>query len=95
MIGTTILTKKKLDKEELIKGVCSILGIRNKDVMYIEDIKDWINKKNEVVVIEYNGITDDEIANGMHVYDIFANKKISTCILQKYISQKLYDSEEF
>ncbi|SKA99379.1 hypothetical protein SAMN05443428_13525 [Caloramator quimbayensis] len=94
MIGTTILAKEKLDKGVLVKAICSILGVNNDNVMYIEDINDWVNKKNEVAVIEYNGITDDEIANGMHVYDIFSNKKININELQKYVTEKLYISEE-
>lgn len=95
MNGTTILTKEKLDKNILIKGVCNVLGIQNKDIMYIEDIDEWANKKNEIVVIEYDGITDDEIANGMHMYDIFSEKKVDTNELQQYVKEKLYDSEEF
>jgi hypothetical protein len=63
--------------------------------LYIEDIDEWANKKNEIAVIEYDGITDDEIANGMHMYDIFSKKKVDTNELQQYVKEKLYDSEEF
>lgn len=95
MIGTTILTKEKVNKDVFIKGICDMLHIKSEDVMYIEDTNKWIDKKDEIVVIEYSGITDDEIAKNMHMYDIFSENKVVTNELQKYIKEKLYDSEEF
>lgn len=95
MIGTTILTETKVNKETFIKGIQQLLNIESKDVMYIENSDGWLDTKDEVVVVEYSGVTDDEIAKDMHMYDVFSDKKVNTSDLQKYIKEKLYDSNEF
>lgn len=95
MNTTTILTEMKVDKETFIKGIQKLLNIESKDIMYIENSNEWLDKKDELVVVEYSGITDDEIAKDMHMYDIFSDKKIDISDLQKYIEEKLYDSNEF
>lgn len=91
----TILTKEKLNERVLIGSICKMLELETKDIMYIEDTDGWINKQDEAVVIEYLGVADDEIAKGMHMYDIHSNTEIKIKELQKYIDNKLYDSEEF
>lgn len=54
--GCNIFSKELLD----IKQVIQILGLDPNDVMYMEDVEDWLKKENESIVIEFNGLLDDE-----------------------------------
>lgn len=72
--GCNLYTKDKIDKGELIKK----LNITKNDILFVENIDDWLKRKNEKIVIEYNGILDDEEGEeyaGFHYYDVSLYEK--------------------
>lgn len=67
--GCNLYTKDKIDKEDLTKK----LGIEKKDILFVDNINDWLKRKNESIVVEYNGVLDDESGDryiGFHYYAV-------------------------
>lgn len=67
--GFNIYSKKELNVKDLINKV----GINEEDVLVINKVEQWADKKNEKVVIEYMGILDEECTDhyiGYHYYDV-------------------------
>ncbi|WP_446897441.1 hypothetical protein ACSVC9_10485 [Clostridium sp. LBM24168] len=72
--GCNLYTKDKIDRDELIEK----LDIAKDDILFVESTDDWLKRKNEKIVIEYNGILDDEEDegyNGFHYYDVSLYRK--------------------
>ncbi|MDB1935265.1 hypothetical protein PMY12_18575 [Clostridium tertium] len=65
--GLNLYCKNKINKEEIIKAI----GIKESDILFINNVDEWINKKDENIVVEYNGVLDEEDDYpGYHYYGV-------------------------
>lgn len=85
--GLNIYSKEKINKNKLIVA----LDIDSKDVFFINNTEEWVNKKNQNVVIEYRGVLDEEDSDkyiGYHYYDVTI---FNSNIKEKFSNIKLKD----
>lgn len=79
MISREIYTKNKFKDNELIDAITKTLNIGKEEVLIIKNSNGWLKKENQSVVVEYNGLLDDEDTDqyiGYYYYDIwFDNDK--------------------
>ncbi|WP_297991488.1 hypothetical protein [uncultured Clostridium sp.] len=54
--GLNLYCISKIDKKEIIK----MIGVEDSEILFIDNVEGWINKKNEKIVIEFIGVLDDE-----------------------------------
>lgn len=54
--GLNLYCINKIDKKE----ISEMIGIEDSEILFIDNIEGWINKRNEKIVIEFIGILDDE-----------------------------------
>lgn len=50
-----MFTKRKLKDEEIKNTTAKVLEIKETDICLVEKVDDWLERKDEQVVIEYNG----------------------------------------
>lgn len=67
--GCNLLSKNKIDIKKLINDI----ELTDENVLFVQEADDWLKRKNENVVIEYNGVlgeddTDDYV--GYHYYNV-------------------------
>lgn len=54
--GLNLYCISKINKKEIIK----MIGVEDSEILFIDNVEGWINKKNEKIVIEFIGVLDDE-----------------------------------
>lgn len=67
--GFNIYSKNELNVKNLLDKV----GINESDVLFMDRIEQWADKENQKMVIEYNGILDEECTDdyiGYHYYNV-------------------------
>lgn len=73
MNGCNIFTKDKIDVNKLAELVAKAFSVKTEAILAVEENNDWLKRKNESIVIEYNGILpkdDDEYPN-YHYYELW------------------------
>lgn len=69
--GLNIFCKEKIDKEKVIET----LGISKDNILFIDGLEGWADKKKEEIVIEYKGLmTEEDEHPGYYLYDVSLDK---------------------
>ena len=82
--GCNLFAKEPIDRDRLINK----LGLNIKDVLFVNQANDWLKRKKENVVIEYNGVLgdDDDEYPGFYYY--------SVSIFEKHIKVKFAELKD-
>ena len=67
--GLNLYCKNKFNENIIIET----LGIDRDELLFIEDVNGWVEKKNESIVVEYEGVLnaeDNDDYVGYHFYEV-------------------------
>ncbi len=92
MYGCNLFAKNKLMADKLIGAITDAFCVVKETILVVEESNDWLKRKDESIVIEYNGKLseeDNEYPN-YHYYQVWYDEKVENVKTDK-LSQLLGD----
>ena len=83
--GCNLFAKTKLMPDKLMEAITNAWGVVEESILFVAQSNDWLKRKGESIVIEYNGKLskeDDEYPD-YHYYQLWYDNKMDNTKIDK------------